>query len=584
MERTQSLEKKLKFRNTILAILVTFVLAVITGLSWNLYYSVNDDVTIGKTLAGSYIGVPYFVGIVIQYPLACLLSFLFRIFPIIDVYGWFLVLSHFVCFYLIIKKSLNKLPCSKIKLLVLISAAFLVIDIPNIIYFQFTTTAALYAVTGVFVLIIEEASFRKNVISLVLVLMALCIRKETFIMILPFVVLAWFTKIFENPYKIKKVIKEGVCYFLLVGVLSGVIIGVHKFAGRENYMDEYLQEFNAGRKNIRDYDGVPDYDTNLEFYQKLGGQGISNAEYQVIRYQMVTMDFSIDIKEIVTEMRQYNLLNKKEAGLRYRLLAGMIKFLPIFQRVLVRPQVLVVLFIAVILGIYFIVQKKWLCVFFLWGGCFGVMGEIMLLIYRGRMPERVIQSLMLIAVFWMLGCFIHFLCESQDEDIFFEKRKCEVVYAMLIMACLGLFFSLSIPAIDEKQEEYAERYRLSTLVGEYCANHSENIYFSPYNFLSGDTDQLGSAYEVRFDNRIRIGLLPYTESYYKLMNRAGIAGTVEEAITLQDNVYLIGKDTTGQLPVLDNYFAWKYGMAYSYEVVDDLGDSIYVWKVHLNQH
>ena len=105
---------------------------------------------------------------------------------------------------------------------------------------------------------------------------------------------------------------------------------------------------------------------------------------------------------------------------------------------------------------------------------------------------------------------------------------------------------------------------------------------SCYNFLSGDTSKLGKEYNLRFENRIRIGLLVFTPAYYERLERAGIVGTIEEAITTRDNVFLMGQNVDGQLPELDSYFREKYGDAYSYEVVDILDESVYIWKVHLS--
>lgn len=582
MGKMQFVQKKPKMGNTVLAIIVTVGFICLICILYDLYYAVNDDVIFGKRLSGCYTGEPYAVATLIQYPLACIISFLFRIFSGADVYGIFLVSSHFLCLFLIIKKMLDKVMRFKKELVVFASAVFLVFDMTNVLFFQFTTTAAIYAATGVFFLLLEEPVLKSGLPSICLLLMALCIRKEIFIMIMPFVILAWFTKIYKGSYRSKEIVKAGVLYFLVLGILAESVVAIHEYKNAENRKNEYLKEFDVARNDIRDYDGVPDYDTNLEFYQKLGGQGISNAEYLLIRYQMVTMDFSIDVKEIVSEMYQYNLENRKKLGIKQIMMLKIIKFWPIFQRILIWPQVIGSLIMAIILSIYFIYGKKWRYFLFLCGGCFGIMSEIMYLVYRGRLPERTIQSFMLSAVFWMLGIFIQALCERGNGDDISEKKVYRLVCGIITLLYIGIFFSLSLPAFQRKQVEYAERNRLSTLVDEYCANHSENIYFSPYRFLSGDTDRLGNEYTIQFDNRIRIGLSPFTSWYYSMLERAGIVGTIEEAIMTQPNVFLIGQDAEGQLPVLDNYFIWKYGNAYSHEVVEELGDSIYVWKVHMN--
>ena len=88
------------------------------------------------------------------------------------------------------------------------------------------------------------------------------------------------------------------------------IYTIHCYANIENYSNEVQQQYADDRNNIRDYDGVPDYDTNVEFYQIVDGQGLSLEEYTLIKNHVVTMDFSMDIKEIVKEMQQFNVARK----------------------------------------------------------------------------------------------------------------------------------------------------------------------------------------------------------------------------------------------------------------------------------
>lgn len=572
---------KKRMSNTLIALLITMILLVVTSSIWVLYYAVNDDVTIGQRLSGCYTGVPRPAANDLQYPLALIISILYRIFPKVDIYGLFLNGSHYLCIFLIIKRVLCKIRENKAGSLILLYIVILTIDIQNIIFFQFTTTAAVYAVSGVFLLLLEEPDEKKWGSSIICLFMAFCVRKQIFGMIAPFVVLAWLVKLYQSKLRIKDKLKMSMFFFLILGTLIGSANVIHKFADREHFFNENLNEFISGRSNIRDYDGVPDYDTNIEFYQNIGGKGISKAEYRLIRYQMVSMDFSVDIQDIVKEMHQYNIIKRNSVGLKDRLAIMKSKFITVWNRALIKPQIVIIIITFFFMGIYLVVGQRWVWLLFLTSGLSGVGSEMVYLLYRNRLNERVVKSLALVAVLWMFGILVEVLYGIGNSDKSRYKIH-QVIYVCLVSAYMVTFVVGMIPAIGEKQTEYEKRYHMSTVVNEYCAEHSDNIYFSCYNFLSGDTSKLGKEYNLRFENRIRIGLLVFTPAYYERLERAGIVGTIEEAITTQDNIFLMGQNVDGQLPELDSYFREKYGDAYSYEVVDILDESVYIWKVHLS--
>lgn len=494
-----------------------------------------------------------------------------------------MVASHFICFFIITTSILQKFSKQKVGVLILASIVFCIIDVPNIIYFQFTTTAALYAAGGIFLLLMEELNMKKMIPSICLFIMSFCIRKEAFVMILPFVALGWLFKAYENRKIWKKVILKGIGYFVALGILCIGIQVIHNIANWEGYSNESYQEFREHRTNVRDYDGVPDYDSNLAFYQSLGENGITRAEYSLIRYQMVDMDFSTDINSVLKDMHQYNMTRRSYIGWKDRLYLMKDLFQYVAQRVMVKPLIIATELTMFFIGGYLVFTKRWIYLLFLLGGCIGVTGEILLLLYQGRLPERVLQNFVLIAVLWMFGVWVQALYHVRNKEDVYKKKKDIAWYFVMIVSYIVVIAFFIFPAITEKQEQYLERYAKSELVNEYCAQHNENIYFSPYNFLSGDTDCLGTGYSNQFDNRIRIGLGSFSPAYYDMLETAGVIGTPEQAILTQDNVYLIGENVEDELVVLDNYFSEKYGDAYSYEVVDVLDDYIYVWKVDLKE-
>ena len=566
--------KKLRESNTFWAAVSVLVSCGIICCFWKLYYAVVDDVFYRNVITGKYTGSIRPQGMMIKYPVTLMISLASRLFFHIDIYGIFWVLSHFLCFFLITKCVLHRFPSNRISALCMISIVFWVVDVPNIIYFQFTTTAALYAATGVFLLLLGEQKIRIYIVSLIMFTMSICIRKDTFIMVLPFIMLVWLLRLWES-YKsesnIGREVKKCLLYLCILGVLYGGISVVDYLAGDK---DAVHDEFRIHRTNVRDYDGVPDYDTYPQFYQELGEDGLARTEYDLIRRQMVVWDYSADIHDIFKYMHGLNLENRKRLEPKYKLIMAKTKFLTVWERVLVKPQIVIAGLTWIIIGICLLIKRKWVYLLFAITGGFGIIGEAFVLLYRGRMPERVMQSLMLTIVLFLFGMVVRLLLrDKSNEDI---GRKDRICFYVLGVAYVAVFFMLLLPGIQEKQAEYEKRYRKYTIIDEYCAEHPENIYFITGD--TGDTDRLGSKYDNSFVNYIspKLNLGP---SYYELLETAGIKGSAEEAVTTQANTYIIGIEENADIIALDEYFAEKYKDAYSCEIVDQLEDSFCVWKI-----
>lgn len=560
---------------------VMAVSAILVCCLWRLYYATVDDVFYRNIIVGKYTGNIRPNGTMIKYPLALVLALASTVFSTVDVYGIFLEMSHFLCFFLIAGCVLRRLPSGRMSALCMICMVFWVTDIPNIIFVQFTTTAAVYAAAGVFILLLEKDGIKEQLSSICMLVMSVCVRKETFIMVLPFILLVWMLRLWDG-YRLGRHMGKSVrqCFFYLfiLSALYGGIIMVDDLTGDR---DQIHEEYRTHRANVRDYDGVPDYDAYPEFYQSLGENGMSRAEYTLITQQMVIFDFSTDIHDVFKYMHGLNLENRARLETKYKLAAAKTKFLTVWERVLVKPQIIIAGLTWVIVGIWLLIRKRRMYLLFALAGGLGIIGEAFVLLYRGRMPERVMQSLMLTAVLFFLGILARaFLQQEQEQDKERRTRRGNrICYAMLAASYIAVFTIMLLPAIYAQQTEYEERYRTNSIVDDYCAKHPENIYFTVGSI--GDTDQLGSKYDNNFVNYIS-PILNLGPSYYELLERAGIEGTAEQAITTQDNVYLLGKEGNARFIALDEYFAEKYKEAYSCEVVDSLEDSFCVWKVQVH--
>lgn len=581
-------KKRIYYNLAVLAFIAAFL--IILCRFWDIYYAVNDDIATRNVLSGSYTGSPRAQStscILSLYPITFCISGLYRLIPNVDVWGFFLMASHLICFLLIMNTVMGKVKTGGhvIKVCIAVSIFFWTFDIVNLIFFQFTTVAAIYAATSVFLLLMESNTLISYIPSICMLAISFCIRKDTTIMVLPFVGLAWLYKVCADRNEIKKAVKQGICYFVITGLLCSGLLAIDIYANRASYFNKYYQEYEALRIDAWDYRAIPDYDTNPVFYQSFrNGEGLSKEEYSLISQANMAMDFSVDVKEVLHYMVQYSKAVDHYVALKYKIQAARNLFMTVFVRDLIKPLVVSTGIMLILISAYLIYARKALKLLFLLTGEAGIVMEACILLYRGRMPERVWQCLILIAVVWMFGILAVGEGEAAGKECITDRINRRSVF-LLELFCLSVFCVCLIPAINITQKRYEKSYHRSKIVDEYCMEHSENIYCFPYSFFT-TVDKLGNKgwYSDQFKNYVHIGWGAFNPAYYEMLNHAGIDGTVEEAVVMQDNVYMMGTYADNSLPLFDSYFMWKYGEDYSYEVVDVLEEEIYVWKVHLQKN
>lgn len=546
--------------NLVYAFAMAVILLLLISRIYNMYYAVNDDITFRDLFSGMYTGAPSY-SLVIQWPLSSIFQLIFKGFQGIDFWAYYLILSHLVCWIVWIERVFTCVD-KKLYAIILVVILLLVLDIPNVIFFQFTTTATVYAATGL--VLLSDRRKGRSPWAILMFVLAFATRRENFIMATPFIVLVLGVKIYEERENIVSVIKAEMKFVIVLAILIGTICRV----------DSYLYEGtdNVEYRNIKtiiyDYQGVPDWDSNLEFYDNLG---ISWGEYEAIRTHNTGFDFSKDITEILTSISNYNKELTGNLGIKTQIKNAINIVWLMSQRIMVLPQIFALVFCMIVVSITAIYYKKIIYLLMAAVGFGGAWGEVFLLAYRGRLPERVYQSIILVALVWLLIMFFKI-----EEKVNRNWQYILLVIGMSIILCCALR-----PAVREKQNEYAQRFKMAETVREYGRSNPDNVYFTPYNFNSGNTDIFGHSYNNTFNNIFRLGLGIESEQYEEKLAYAGITQSVEQAILTQSNVYIMGLNEEKQLNIFHEYFEDKYGERYYYETIDVLDEAVQVIKLGL---
>ena len=128
------------------------MLAVFTGLKFDYFYDLNDDVLMKDILAGVYTGTPEGHNIQMLWPVSAFISLFYRAAGNVPWYGVFLCVCHYGIFFLIIKRSLGFVVTLPGKLLVVLveSAVFTGLFLEHLVFAQYTVTCTLLGAGAAF--------------------------------------------------------------------------------------------------------------------------------------------------------------------------------------------------------------------------------------------------------------------------------------------------------------------------------------------------------------------------------------------------------------------------------------------------
>ena len=550
MKRTDKAKEIFKKNeDVIMAFLGVIFLAIFIGIRWDYYYALNDDVLMKDIVAGIYTGTPNAHNIYMLYPLSFVLSGLYRVFGRgIPWYGLFLCGCQFVCLTVIgrgLLKSAHK-TWTKILLVVLELSMVCALLLQQLVFVHYTMVSAILAATGIFGFLILERDLparefrKKSIACILLVTLSVLVRFKMGLLLLPFVCLAGLIRWSEEE---KMFSKENLSRYLCViaGLLAAV--GLSYLIDRLAYSDpgwKAYWDYCDARTQLYDYldiRTVP-YEENREFYDRLG---MSKAEYVLLENYNIGLDDEIDaallnrINEYGGELlrRQYttaDLLKAAFTDYRYRtfhaqdlpynylvlFLYGITFGVALWNR---RPSVIWKLFL---LGVFRSI---------LW----------MYVLYQGRSPERITNSLYLAEILFLAGMLIVEVRLLKAEN----RRAFPAIPVLLGIACAGIGFGSmvrlqgDIALRDEKREELAALQQYVEENGSRfyfwdvysSVSYSERIFDSPVKGIS-NLDIMGG-WLIRS---------PLTGSKYQTFEITSVFEALAEKREAGKEVYLVIAD------------------------------------------
>lgn len=425
------------------------------------FFETVDDRVINDIFAGVITGRPDPYAIYVNYLLGALLSFLYTITKQIAWYGLFLILCHYFSYVCILAVILNR--CKSLWEHICGLVVGIMVMAFNLFLFgqiQYTSTAALVAMTGYFLLIWDDSGKRKYILFGIFEILAVLLRDESMLMIQPigFLVYAAFVWAAGRGGKermsvlLKKcVVAMGIVVTtLLVSYMGNYIIGAYNSPEWKEF-----SHFRQLRGDLQDYFGYPSYEEVEDILERY--DVTQNEYHSFARYWILGNALETECLEEVYEYASTKYWNNTapdaaqvmERLLKSRLqggIAGYGKY---------------TLMLYAVVGAFLLFRKKWeylLPVAMLNISRNAVMAY---LIVRGRMPFRVLAGLYFAEIIILAGCLWGLLIGIRN--IHKILRVCSV-------AIVVVFVWISS---DTVKEVYQSLYWTNRNMATFCESFAE---------------------------------------------------------------------------------------------------------------
>ena len=561
-----------KKENCILTLLFLGILLLVSAIRYDYYFDLNDDVLMKDILAGVYTGDPEGHNIQMLWLISALISVFYRVVRVLPWYGMFLCFCHFLSIGLIVHRSLlltEQMEAFgkriwRLKGFLFLTELFFVLSflMPHLVCAQYTVTCSMLAAAAAFLFLTTDitlpagAFIRRNIGTVLLVFLAYLIRSEMLLLLLPLIcaagVIKWSMekKIFTREHMIK--------YLSVIGLILlsvGIGQGTHKIAYGSSEWQKF-NEFFDNRTELYDFQILPEYEANKEFYESIG---LTEMERELLANYNFGLDEEID-EDLVLKVADYaasirqaerpfqqNLLDSLKSDYRrmcygpshnesdypwnYMVILAYVAVLVLSLMDREKKLPARIGFAALRLGFLFAVRMT----LWLW------------LIMRDRVPVRISHSMyfMELCILFAFGLILWIKMAADDRS-----RKTGSVAGVICLAAVLLCSVMALPftirSLDLDTQAKAERNLPYQELYQYLRQQSDDFYFIDVYSSVGYTEKMFVDVDNSLANYdIMGGWACKSPLQRKKLAAFGISN-MEEALLTQDNVYYVqekGADT-----------------------------------------
>lgn len=541
------------------SVFLVFICGIAMYQTMGFVYAIADDVIMRDIASGAFTGTPDGHLIFVKYALGLVISCMYTWNSSVDWYGFFMTGVIFLSLAAVIYRGLSgqrslkwKAVYAGITLGVFGCGMFF-----HIAQFEWTVSAAAAGAGALYLYVTmrtDENGGKLLDAILIWLLLTLTygIRDDVFLMVLPGFGIAFLWKFFRKA--------EGKFLFdwkqlLLPAAVFGTI-AVMMLAEQQEYQGKEWEEFRtfqSARSDIYDYYGVPVYESNPAFFDKMG---LNEAEIRNLRHYALYLVEDMDA-ELVRSLAEEGKRQSGQQGVKAKIRNGvLLAAKQAVDKEYFTVSIPFLIFLAAVLYLIFRYYRKavWPLLLFLGAeGCLWLYLGIM-----GRLPERVAFSMHLVTLAGTAGAFLHLWGKWEESGRKGEgcKRKQVFVTALLLcsLAAAAWQWNVSSQANKEKlaMDGSYQQFKLS------CKEQPENLYFIE-TFMAEPVGgaRVSTQYSAQINNCLTLGdwysTSPLDE---QRMKKLGIQN-VEDTILHNPNAYLVVRDVENP-GFLKDYFEEKY--------------------------
>lgn len=495
-------------------------------------FYLNDDVAMRSILSGAYTGTPDGHAVYMKYPLTGVLALLYRVLGIVPWMELFFAISIFFCMSFFAE-------CFASRLMGCVLAFG--IYMPFVLYMHYTLVAALLAATAVFLLVKGDRGIK----AWVLLLLSFLIRSQVGLLSLPFVICAWVWRMGlleggQGKQESVHMLKWGV--YWIAAVLCCSLI--HNVCYSSPEWKEYL-DYNDSRTLLYDYTNFLSADT---YGENCTAYGMTPTEYNILYNYNNLLDNSIDA-ERMGEIADRVSESMKPAGSFVTSVKNSVRQYLTHIRYNDAPFNYIWLGSVLILGCCCVLGKHWFML--------GIVAVLELgrsvvwiyLIWKGRFPQRVSQSLYLLEILLLLGMLMTL---AHGINLAEKVKK---------IAAWGLAVALLFFCISQWRNTFDElKYRDDVQKGwetikEYCEERPETIFFAD---VFSVVQYAESQYTRDCENIVLLGgWLSASPLSGEIFEKIGVADAGEALYDVKEVRLLAVKDRDVQW--LEEYLQERFG-------------------------
>ncbi len=581
-----------------LAFAVSVILMLAAGILFDHYYEFNDDVLMKDILSGAYTGTPSALNVQMLSPISAVLGLLYRIFPAVPWYGLFLCGIQYGCIGFITYRILRMRMFEDARILYVILAEAAVIFLTfglfmdHLVMVQYTVTVAIMAAAAAFAVITCPYDGRKGWIGagmgvpVILIILAFLLRSEMLLLMLPYVAAAFIARWYrEKKRKAPATIQRYIRILALIAILMVVSAVINRVSYSSDGWKRFMKEFD-NRTKLYDYEYVPEYSANEEFYTSIG---LSEADVKLLENYDYGLDDRINgevlgqvaerahelrgeglFKRVFDSVKEYIYRMTHFKGGRYSvavfilyvMLAGLIVFEDKPEDADKKADDKKRILTAMIMEPVILLVMRSVC----W----------MYIIYGRRLPDRITHSLYIIEIIVLCAMIVRRLDRNLKNE-----RVIKTAVAGILLAGGLVMVPFSVIRVNEHIKLQQEVNSVGDAIDKYCKKKTKNFYFVDLysTIIDGETfnEKIFADRDDSFKNYDLMGGWIVNSPLYRLKLSGHGVGAMADSILNSDNVYVICSDEY-DLNWLTDYYSDR-GIKTHIEEVGTVTDGYGVYSV-----